>query len=199
MSTLKYLLVAAASCAMASWSMAGYAATPPYNPDGLGAAQFARVADICQTVMGLHPSEPLSGGVWHNDRLDYWTSHYRGCVISLSDSLQRVSDAQVAQQADEDCRAKGFKSDSPDLALCVLRSVNSHPGPATTQGSTPAATPVSETVTPAGSFFYASAHETVRREQVACAALGLEPSHGAFESCVKGLDDTFDAIDNPIN
>jgi len=154
MSTLKHLLVTAAFCAMASWSMASYAATPPYNPDGLGAAQFARVADICQTVMGLHPSEPLSGGVWrHNDRLDYWTSHYRGCVISLSDSLQRASDVQVAQQADADCRAKGFKSDSPDLALCVLRTVNSHPDPATTRASTAAATPVSQTLAPAGSFF----------------------------------------------
>jgi hypothetical protein len=201
MSTLKCLLLTAASCAMVSWSMTGCAATPTaYNPDGLGSAQFARVAEICQTVMGLSPSEGLSGGNWrHNDRLDYWTNHYRGCIVSLSDSLQRVSDVQVAQQADADCRAKGFKSDSPDLALCVLRSVNSHPDPATTQASSAAALPISETVTPAGSFFYASPHETVRREQVACAALGLEPAHGAFESCVKGLSDTLDAIDNPIN
>jgi hypothetical protein len=39
----------------------------------------------------------------------------------------------------------------------------------------------------------------VRREQVACAALGLEPTDGAFKSCVKGLSDTFYAIDHPIN
>jgi hypothetical protein len=50
-----------------------------------------------------------------------------------------------------------------------------------------------------GSFLYASPHENARREQVACAALGFEPSQGAFKSCVKGLSDTFYAIDHPIN
>jgi hypothetical protein len=39
----------------------------------------------------------------------------------------------------------------------------------------------------------------MRREQMACAVLGFEPTHGAFESCVKGLGSTFYAIDNPEN
>jgi hypothetical protein len=200
MTTFKCFLLTAASCALAGASMTGCASTPTtYNPDNLGTADYARVTGICQTVMGLSPKEALSGGVWrHNDRLDYWTSHYRGCVVSLSDSLERVTDIEVTQQADEDCRAKGYKSGSPELALCVLRSVNSHPD-SPSQASEATAMPVSEKLTPAGSFFRSAPHETARREQVACAALGLEPAHGAFESCVKGLDDTFDAIDNPIN
>jgi hypothetical protein len=134
-----------------------------------------------------------------NDRLDYWTSKYRGCVVSLSDSLQNATDNQVTQQADVDCRAKGYATGSPDLALCVLRSVNSHPNPAPAQSAAAAATPVSEKLpTASGSYTYASPHENARREEVACAALGFEPSHGAFKSCVKGLSDTFYAIDHPI-
>lgn len=173
------------------------AAQPTYNPDSLGSADFSRVSNICQSVMGLSPSEALSGGYWlGNERLDYWTSKYRGCIVSLSDSLQRLLDTQTAAQADARCRAKGFETGSPDLALCVLRSINS-PTADGPRGVT--ATPVSEKEPVArGSYTYASPHETARREQAACAALGFEPGQDAFKSCVKGLSDTFYAIDHPI-
>jgi hypothetical protein len=192
------LLVAAACVAFAIASISACAAEQFYNPDNLSGEKFARVPNICQNVMGLSPKEALSGGYWMgNDRLDYWTSKYRGCIVSLSDSLQSAMDEQVTQQADAACRAKGFETDSPDLALCVLRSVNSRPSSPPAQ--TAAATPVSETLPRAsGSFTYASRHETARREQVACAALGFEPAHAVFKSCVKGLSDTFYAIDHPI-
>jgi hypothetical protein len=43
--------------------------------------------------MGLSLSERLIGGEWEGDSdLDYWTSRYRGCVTSLSDSIKKVSD-----------------------------------------------------------------------------------------------------------
>ena len=199
--TIKHpLLLTIASCVIVLSSLAACAAEPAYNPDNLGTGQYGRVANICRNVMGLSPDERLEGGYWMgNDRLDYWTSHYRGCIVSLSDSLQRAIDTQTTQQADADCRAKGYQPGSPDLALCVLRSVNSHPNPAPAQASA-VATPVSETLpTASRSFLYASPHENARREEVACAALGFEPSHGAFKSCVKGLTDTFYALDHPIN
>jgi len=173
----------------------------PFNPDNLAADQLARVSGICQTVMGLSPDEPLDGGYWmNNGRLDYYTSHYRGCIVSLSDSLQNVMDAQMTQEADADCRAKGLEPGSPDLALCVLNSVNSHSPSAARQATIAlSATPVSQNLPPAsGSFYNASPGETARREQVACAALGFSPSHSAFNSCVKGLSDTFYTIDHPI-
>ena len=197
----RHLFVALASCGMVGASITGCVAAQPYNPDNLGEPQFTRVGDICQTVMGLSPQERLSGGDWRGDtRLDYLTSHYRGCVLSLSDSVQSVGDAQIAKRAHEECSAKGYQPQSPDLALCVLQSVNSQPYPPASQSSGAVATPVSSRVTPAsGSLFYASGHETVRREQVACAALGLEPAQGGFERCVKELDATLDAIDNPVN
>jgi hypothetical protein len=199
---IKHTLLAALSFgALVVASISACAAEPIYNPDSLGSDQFARVSNICQTVMGLSPSEALSGGYWMgNDRLDYWTSKYRGCIVSLSDSLQSAVDDEVTQQADARCRAKGFETGSSDLALCVLRSVNSRPDPAPTRTAAASATPVSEKMPAAsGSYTYASPHENARREQAACAALGFEPSHAAFKSCVKGLSDTFRAIDHPIN
>lgn len=197
----RHLLLTATFCVMAGLNITSCVAEQPYNPDKLGADQFTRVSQICQTVMGLSPNEALSSGNWlGNDRLDYDTSHYRGCVLSLSDSLQSVVDAQVTQQADENCRAKGLKPGSADLALCVLRSVNSHPDSGAAQSPDVAAAPISSLVTPVKrSFYTASSHETARREQAACAALGLSPAEGAFKSCVRQLDGTFYAIDHPIN
>ena len=76
------LLAAMAGCALA---LTACAAELPYNPDSLGAEQLGRVTQICQKVMGLSPNEPLEGGYWlGNDRLDYYTNHYRGCITSLS-------------------------------------------------------------------------------------------------------------------
>jgi hypothetical protein len=197
MNTRKSLLITAAACALAGVSVVACATQPPYNPDHLGDAQYTRVAGVCQNVMGLSPSEPPSGGNWlGHDRLDYWTSHYQGCIVSLSDSLQGVNDTLVTQHADAECRAKGYPTGSPDLALCVLQTANNHPQPTSTEA---AAMPVSEKLPTVGSYFRASPHETARREQVACAALGLSPTGPEFKSCVKGLSDTFYAIDHPIN
>jgi hypothetical protein len=200
MNTRKSLLLTLSACVLAGASIVGCAAGAAYNPDRLGDADFASVAGVCQNVMGLSPTERPTGGNWlGNDRLDYWTSHYNGCILSLSDSLQGVQDIQATQQADADCRAKGLRPGTPDLALCVLRTANSQPDPAPSPASAAAMTPISANLSASGSFYRASPHETVRREAVACAALGLSPAEGAFKSCVKSLNDTFYSIDHPIN
>lgn len=173
------------------------AATPAFNPDGLQEAQFSRVTQVCQNVMGLSPSERLIGGEWLGDsRLDYWTSRYRGCVTSLSDSVQAAGDSQANQQADRDCRAKGYATGSPDLALCVLQTAQQTPGAGDTQTvSQHSAEPLP---TASGSLFYASAGERRRREELACAAVGIEPTGDAFKACVNDMQRTFHAIDTPI-
>ena len=200
MSSCKTLLSMAATCAMACASIVGCATYSSYNPDHLSEAQYTKVAGICQNVMGLSPSEPRTGGYWRgNDELGYFTSHYRGCIVSLSDSLQLVDSSLVKQHADDDCRAKGFRTASPDLALCVLRTAQSHPEPTPVQASAAAAMAVSEKLPTAGSYYRASPRETVRREQMACAALGLDPAAEAFDRCARNLDDTFYDIDNPIS
>jgi hypothetical protein len=200
MSSHKTLLSMAATCAMACASIVACATYSNYNPDHLSEAQYTKVAGICQNVIGLSPSEPRTGGYWRgNDELGHFTSHYRGCIVSLSDSLQLVDSSLVMQHAENDCRAKGFRTGSPDLALCVLQTAQSHPEPTPVQASAAAATAVSEKLPATESYFRASPRETVRHEQMACAALGLDPDKEAFGRCVKSLDDTFYDIDNPIS
>jgi hypothetical protein len=194
---MKSTLIIAAGITVLAGNAACATTPTAFNPDGLAEAQLSRITEVCQSVLGLSPKERLTGGDWSaaGGRLDYWTSHYRGCVTSLSDSLLQISDAQASGQADRDCRAHGYAGGTPDLALCVLSSKNTlHSAPtpgesASTTLALPAAT---------GSFFYARPTETRRREEIACAALGLEPPRDEFRGCVKHLDDTFFAIDNPI-
>jgi hypothetical protein len=192
-------VLAAASAAIAVLgASACAAATPLFNPDGLQDVQLSRVAQVCQNVMGLSPAERLIGGQWLGDsRLDYWTSRYRGCVTSLSDSVQNAGDNQAKEAADQDCRAKGYATGSPDLALCVLRAARETRSAETAQpASQQSAQPLP---TASGSLFYASAHERRQREELACAAVGIEPTGDAFKACVNDLQNTFHAIDTPIN
>jgi hypothetical protein len=192
---------AAMACAVAFVSATACASTGPYNPDSLASDQVAQVAEICQTAMGLKPSDPpVAGDYRGSPHLEPGISHYQACIASLSDSLQDVNDAHVASQADADCRAQGFKPGSADLAECVLKSMETKPKAAAAKTSTVASSPDSAkaTLVSVGNFYLASPHETRRREEIACARLGFEPPNGAFASCVKLLDDNFYAIDNPV-
>jgi hypothetical protein len=196
---LASMLTAASSAFAVLGISACAAATPVFNPDGLQEAQFSRVAEVCQNVMGLSPSERLIGGNWlGNSRLDYWTSRYQGCVTSLSDSVQSVGDIQTKQQADRACRAKGYADGSPDLALCVLRSARQARSEGAQQAhvSRQSAEPLPSA---SGSLFYASAHDRRQREELACAAVGIEPLGDAFNACVNDLQQIFHAIDTPID
>jgi hypothetical protein len=192
---MKTILITAACAAILASTVACATTPSEFNPDSLADAQLTHVTNVCQTVLGLSPKERLTGGDWRaqGERLDYWTSHYRGCVTSLSDSLMGISDSHANRQADSDCRARGYASGSPDLALCVLDAKDRLRATQTVNTSETLPLPAAS-----GSFFYARPGETGRREQIACAALGLEPDGGDFSSCVKSLDDTFFAIDNPI-
>jgi hypothetical protein len=197
------ILKSALAVTVACMGVAACATAAPYgvdNPDQLDTAQLSQVSSICQNVLGLRPSERLSAGTWPGDvHLAPVTSHYRGCITSLSDSLRQASAAAGAQRANADCRARGLASGSPALALCMLHAEQrpqaapsaTHSADAGSQSSQ--ARPVA-----VGSFFYASGNETVRREQRACASLGFEPPYGQFASCVHNLQATFFAIDNPI-
>jgi hypothetical protein len=192
-------MLTAASAAIATLGISACAAEPAFNPDGLQDMQLSRVTQVCQNVMGLSPAERLIGGEWPGDsHLDYWTSRYRGCVASLSDSVQRLGELQAKQQADRACRAKGYADGSSDLALCVLQSAQAagRDGAQQQLVSQPSAEALP---TAGGSLFYASARERRRREELACAALGIEPTSDAFKACVNDLQTTFHAIDSPIS
>jgi len=189
------LLLSVVSCAIAGASLPG-CATPPESHDP-GSAASGPVAQVCQNVLGLSPTERLTGGNWlGTDKLDYWTSHYRGCLTSLAGSAQSARDAEVVQQSEQQCRAKGLNPGSADLALCVLQTANGHPEPRGSTSVAPSQPPASAAP---GSFYFASAQKIGQREQVACAAVGLSPSQPEFKSCVQDLRATFYAIDHPID
>ena len=178
-------------CAALGASMVACATTQAFNPSGLAAADLARVTDICQNVMGLSPSEPLAGGYWKGaDNLDFWSNHYRGCVTSLSESAHGIATAAATQVAEAACRARGLTG-GPDLSLCVLQETDRHTAAA-------AALTVANAPAAASPFLSASNGEVRRREQLACAALGLDPAGGAFQGCVGDLKRTFFALENPI-
>ena len=142
-------------CIAVGAASGAYAGTSPFNPDNLNPAQLTRVTEVCQTVLGLSPDERLQGGNRPGDgRLDFWTSHYQGCILSLSDSLRTIGDGLTQGQA----------------------------------------LPVA-----GGRFMFASPHEVVRRERLACSSLGVELPADAIDSCVHGLSQTFFAIDHPID
>jgi hypothetical protein len=200
MSSFKSLIMSVAGTF--ALAIAAGATASNYNPDNLQQTQIEYIAQICQATMGLKPSEPPVSGVHPGmPHLDTYVSHYQGCIASLSDSIQQASDAQIARQADSDCRAKGLQSDSPELAMCVLTTANGNAGSglAHVSGPLPSSQTSSMTASHVGSFFYASPHETRLREQNACAQLGLEPYRDDFSHCVKSLETTFFVIDNPLD
>jgi hypothetical protein len=83
--------------------------------------------------------------------------------------------------------------------VCVLRTANEHPQPAVSRMTDSGQTSVSAATAAPGSFNFASPSESSRREQVACAALGLSPAQGEFKTCVQQLKATLYAIDHPID
>jgi hypothetical protein len=171
-----------------------------YNPDKLGNEQVARIAQICETTMGLKPSEPPVSGVHPGTpHLDTYVSHYQGCIASLSDTVQRASDIGAVHRADADCRANGLQSESSELAMCILTAARDYAATGSAPVTTRSSPAENVTATRVGSFFYASPEETLNREQNACALLGLAPFGDEFAHCVKGLQTTFFAIDNPLD
>jgi hypothetical protein len=188
----------AAICGIATVGGSAFASAAPYNPERLPSAPLNQVGGICRTVMGLSPSESEST-VWGaevNPGLTPGENHYEGCIAALSASARAESEARALNKADEDCRSQGLKTDSPALAECVLRADDPSRARLAPGSAQPAADPVNN-VRMAGSFFRASRREVLRREEEACAALGLDPAGPAFDGCMKTLIDTFYSIDNP--
>jgi hypothetical protein len=187
-------MTAALACAVSMLGAAGCASAQPYNPGSLPSGQLSRVADICQSTVGLSPSEPPRPvwGAATNPDLSGGENYYQGCVASLSDYQQAVNQGFTAVAADRDCRAQGYASATPALAECVLRTERTAPPSDRLAGPTP----VSESASP-GSYYSASHRDQNRRIETACAQLGLNPAYSAFASCVKNMKDTFYSIDNP--
>ncbi len=172
-------VTATLAAALALASIAGCATAGPYNPDNLPTDQVSRIGEVCQSVMGARPGE----------------AHYVGCVESLSDSMHSLGRGRALARAREACLDKGMKPDTPELAQCVLSSAQA------ASVTAPTIRAVSETreTGVSKSYFQASPREVHRRVETSCAALGFDPTSGAFDSCVVGLQASLFAADNPMN
>lgn len=171
-----------ATAAVASTCLA---ADPAYNPYHLSAAEIAKVATICQNVMGLHPDAELTDNLWPADPDPARsTNDFRGCTAALSSSLQRAAAARQATQAEQDCRSLGLTDGSSELAMCMLKAEQAATPARPIQLAALSVTPFLAAAT-AGPSGHASA--TLRREQQSCAELGLDPREAEFARCVQGL------------
>jgi len=183
--TVKGIGLVLKTAAIACVSTAAGASAPTYNPQHLGSAQIAQVDEICQKVMRLRPSDTLTDNRWPgNPDQGSSTNEYRGCVASLSHSMQNIAATRAMSHADQNCRAKGLEPGSPDFAVCALRTVEGEPDSERIQLASLNARPFLEQ---ARTDAPAPVTGGVRNERLACAEIGLEPTAAAFASCVDGL------------
>ncbi len=163
----------AALIAVACISIASCASVPPYNPDHLTANQVSRVAGICQEVMGLRPTEPLTENLWPGDPDPASeTNDYRGCIAVLSTSLV---------EGVTGCWTGHFVPDSQDTATCAPSAEDAHGASRGTQLASLTVTAFQQTNSPR------QPAAKLSREQQACAEIGLDRNQDAFQSCVHGL------------
>jgi hypothetical protein len=145
--------------------------------------QTAAIEATCTKVMRLRPG-----------------SEFEACVSSLSDSVASLVRADYANNAYHACAQTGLKRETPEFSRCVLDRENTQKD----AGGLPpgaAAKLNAAYITPADSnpqdYFESSFNMRHRREQYACAQLGLEPDTGAFVSCVGNLDMEIFVVDHP--
>jgi len=120
-------ITAAALCSIACASITACASSIPYNPRNLDTAKITQVARICQTTMGLQPSEPQFDNLWPGDPdQGLSTNRYRGCIASLSDSLHgqdgadvNTSIAETLRRQRRACAEIGLEPSNDAFASCV--------------------------------------------------------------------------------
>ena len=146
--------------------------------------QTAAVEATCSKIMRLHP----------------WQQEFAACVSSLSDSMTYQVAADYAANAYRDCAPAGLKRETPDFSRCVLdhenaqRDANGLPAGAATRLSAAYITPADNSP---DDYFATTNVMRHRREQYACAQLGLEPDSAPFATCVTNLDTEIFTTEHP--
>jgi hypothetical protein len=133
-------------------------------------------------------------------RLKDWMSEYEGCVSSLSDSLAYQVHQERIGTAYAGCAQSGLKRDTVEFSRCVLDRENAGMATGGSPGGSAAthdAAYVTQADTNPEDYFEASFDTRHRREQYACAQIGLQPESGAFVSCVNKLDSDLFNIEHP--
>jgi hypothetical protein len=125
----------------------------------------------------------------------------RGCVSSLSDALAAKTEARIDVMSDSDCAGRGLARGTAEYSVCVLERQRANA--AEYARSAPAAANSQAPVKLAyGEKGQADDHSDwtsdarYRREEYACAQLGLDPTDQAFAECVAGLEISLYNADN---
>jgi hypothetical protein len=169
-----WVVLLALACASASH--AGDAENP-------SASQAVSVRNICRSIIGVSPGE----------------AHFDACVQSLSDSLRASDRDRALLDARNDCASKGMARDSSELAECTLRAADSISARRPLSESDAGAQDADQPSGPARSYFSTSPRDAFRRDQLACARLGLDPTGAPFAHCVASLQAGLFSADNPMN
>jgi hypothetical protein len=156
----------------------GASAAPPLSPEqrALGPDQRELVAATCDRVMGLS-----SGGIYRQQ-----------CMDSLARSVARKAEGAQMAGSSVACRGQGLHEGTAAFSTCMLDSQN--------RDTAMSAEPVklaydSNTPENSESYFNVSNHVHWRREQYACAQIGLTPGMAAFGACTASLEA---ALSNPL-
>lgn len=125
-------------------------------------------------------------------RLEEGQAQFEGCVSSLSDTMTQEVRYARAASAYRNCEHDGLVAGTPQLSRCVLDGEDSAKGTGFLQASL-----VSAADNDPRSYFSVSFKTRHRREEYACANLGLTPETSSFIGCVNRLDTDLFNIDVP--
>lgn len=154
----------------------------PSAAQNVSPRQTAAIEATCDKVMRLPPG-----------------AEFGACVSSLSDSAVALVNAETANRAYDACEQAGLRRETPEFSRCVLDRENTQNGLGSSQGAVSRLDAAFITPVDANqdSYFASSPSVRHRREQYACAQLGLEPNTGAFTSCVGNLDMEIFVVEHP--
>lgn len=134
-----------------------------------------QIGEICRNVLGLERGE----------------AQFAACAESLAASAAGLGEDRALGRARAQCLTQGLAPESAAFNVCELN------GASVERGAGRSAAQANVAPRAASSYFYASPGQVHRREQFACAALGLDPAGGGFDGCVASLHAAMFEADNP--
>lgn len=135
--------------------------------------QTAALKATCSKIMRLREGQP----------------EYLACVSSLSHSLAYQLVVDQAADADHDCAGAEMVRDTPGFSRCVLdHEYMSRDRRLPSAAARLDAAYVAAADQSPDDYFGTTNIMRHRREQYACAQLGLDPGSRAFATCVRNLD-----------
>lgn len=132
------------------------------HPSPASAAGGGQVQQICSRIVGLAPGE----------------KHFAACEESLSASLRNLRQGEGISLSRRTCLDEGHRPRTPDFARCELDAAPAAEAPLSDGGPVPGGS---------RSYFVVSRSDAFRRDQMACAQLGIDPAGDAFAECTAGL------------